>query len=56
MKQTSTPFEEGKKMDVLRKIYSRATSIPIHNVELIWKDYDAYENNLNKLTVTFDYY
>ena len=38
-------------MDALRKTYHRAIAIPINNVEAIWRDYDAYENNLNKLTV-----
>ena len=38
-------------MDDLRRVYQRAVSVPLTNIEAIWKDYDAYENGLNKLTV-----
>ena len=37
-------------MDALRKVYARAISTPLEGVEAIWHAYDAYENNLNKLT------
>ena len=37
-------------MDALRKIYQRAVVVPHANLELIWKDYDAFENELNKMT------
>ena len=43
-------FELGVKTDTLRKIYYRAISIPIINIESIWRDYDAYENNANRMT------
>ncbi len=43
-------WKEGKKMDDLRRVYQRAVSVPLSNIEAIWKDYDAYENGLNKLT------
>ncbi|EPQ28874.1 uncharacterized protein PFL1_03676 [Pseudozyma flocculosa PF-1] len=43
-------WKEGQKMDDLRRVYQRAVSVPVANVEAIWKDYDAYENGLNKLT------
>ena len=39
-------------MDLLRKLYQKAVKIPLSNVEQIWKDYDAFENGLNKLTVS----
>ena len=44
-------FEEQQKMELLRKIFSRAIIIPTSSVESIWKEYDAFENSLNKLTV-----
>lgn len=44
-------YEEQLKMDQLRKIFHRALQIPLLNIEDIWKDYDAYENSLSKLTV-----
>ncbi|KAJ1023454.1 hypothetical protein NDA16_003071 [Ustilago loliicola] len=43
-------WKEGQKMDDLRRVYQRAVSVPLTNIEAIWKDYDAYENGLNKLT------
>lgn len=38
-------------MDQLRKAYQRAIQAPINNVESIWQEYNAFENNLVKLTV-----
>lgn len=49
--QTSTTWEEQQKMDALRKVYHRAVQIPLENVETLWKDYEAFENGLNKITV-----
>ena len=43
-------WQEGQRMDQLRRVYQRAVSIPLDHVEVIWKDYDAFENSLNKLT------
>ncbi|CAG8442158.1 2693_t:CDS:10, partial [Ambispora gerdemannii] len=48
--ETTSLWEEQQKMDQMRKTFKRATSIPIHNVEHIWKEYDAFENGLNKIT------
>lgn len=43
-------YEEQQKMDLLRKTYVRATSVPIAAIESIWKEYDAFESDLNKIT------
>eukprot|EP01117_Protostelium_nocturnum_P000460 TRINITY_DN1052_c1_g1_i1.p1 TRINITY_DN1052_c1_g1~~TRINITY_DN1052_c1_g1_i1.p1 ORF type:complete len:662 (-),score=222.39 TRINITY_DN1052_c1_g1_i1:94-2079(-) len=40
--------DEGNKTSQLRKIYQRAITTPIQNVETIWKDYDTWESELNK--------
>ncbi|KAI5120731.1 hypothetical protein M0805_006437 [Coniferiporia weirii] len=48
--EASSTWEEQQKMDTLRKIYQRAVQIPIENVEMLWKDYEAFENSLNKIT------
>ncbi len=32
-------------------MYQRALETPIHNLENLWKDYEAFENEVNKLTV-----
>lgn len=41
--------EEDKKISSLRKLYHRAIENPMHNLETIWKDYDTFENDLNKI-------
>ncbi|ORX39874.1 hypothetical protein BD324DRAFT_667355 [Kockovaella imperatae] len=43
-------WETQQQMDSLRKIYQRAVCIPLNNVEILWKAYDAFESGLNKLT------
>eukprot|EP00123_Amoebidium_parasiticum_P011934 comp20998_c0_seq1/m.28158 comp20998_c0_seq1/g.28158 ORF comp20998_c0_seq1/g.28158 comp20998_c0_seq1/m.28158 type:complete len:745 (-) comp20998_c0_seq1:702-2936(-) len=43
-------YEEGQKMTALRQVYQKAVVNPIMNVEQLWKEYDQYENGLNKLT------
>ncbi|KAE8226512.1 hypothetical protein CF319_g912 [Tilletia indica] len=43
-------YKEGQKMDDLRRVYHRALSIPVNNIELIWRDYDQWESSLNKVT------
>jgi len=47
--KTSTPIEDSVKMEQLRKLYQRAVVNPMQNLESIWKEYDAFENGLNKL-------
>jgi cleavage stimulation factor subunit 3 len=37
-------------MDQLRKTYHRAIVIPLENIEKLWKDYDAFENGLSRMT------
>jgi hypothetical protein len=49
--QTTSQFEEGQKIDAMRKLYQRAIENPMHNLEGIWKEYDAFENGLNKIIV-----
>ncbi|KAJ3179227.1 mRNA 3'-end-processing protein rna14 [Gaertneriomyces sp. JEL0708] len=48
--ETNSVYEEQQKMDSLRKAFHRAIWIPLANIEQLWKDYDAFENGLNKLT------
>lgn len=43
-------YEEQQKMDSLRKTYHRALSVPISNIEQLWRDYDAYEHSLSRMT------
>lgn len=44
-------WQDQQKMDHLRKIYQRATCIPVNGVETMWKEYDQFEMGLNKTTV-----
>ncbi|BGP22110.1 mRNA 3'-end-processing protein rna14 [Rhodotorula toruloides] len=43
-------WEDQQKMDSLRKAFQRAVQAPVNNVEAIWQDYNAFENNLSKMT------
>ena len=47
----SNPVEEGRRIDALRRAYHRAVVLPMNNVEALWRDYDAFENSLNKFMV-----
>jgi cleavage stimulation factor subunit 3 len=49
-REASNQWQAGQKMDDIRRAYQRAVSVPLANVELIWREYDAYENGLNRLT------
>lgn len=40
-------------MDALRKIYQRAVTIPLENVEQLWQEYERFENGLNHTLVSF---
>jgi cleavage stimulation factor subunit 3 len=49
-REANNQWQAGQKMDDIRRAYQRAVSVPLANVELIWREYDAYENGLNRLT------
>lgn len=49
-REANGSWQEGQKMDQLRRVYQRAVSVPLDSVEAIWREYDAYENGLNKVT------
>jgi len=49
--ETSTTWDAQQKMDALRSAYHRAVVVPVENVESIWRELDAFETNLNKITV-----
>ncbi len=44
-------WEEQQKNDQLRKVYQRAVIVPVTNVEVLWREYDMFENTVNKQTV-----
>ncbi|KAI8055765.1 hypothetical protein BDF22DRAFT_617985 [Syncephalis plumigaleata] len=43
-------YEEQQKMDATRRAYRRVIAIPVMNVEALWRDYDAFENGLSRMT------
>ncbi|CAG8972390.1 hypothetical protein HYALB_00007143 [Hymenoscyphus albidus] len=45
-----TSWQDQQKMDQLRKAYQRAICIPMSSVNVLWKEYDQFEMNLNKMT------
>jgi cleavage stimulation factor subunit 3 len=44
-------WQDQQKMDSLRKVYQKAVTMPVHGVEQLWREYDQFEQGLNKLTV-----
>ncbi|KAJ2584695.1 mRNA 3'-end-processing protein rna14 [Coemansia sp. RSA 1836] len=48
--QTNAPYEEQQKIELLRETYQAAVAIPHLKVEEIWKNYDVFENRLDRAT------
>ncbi|KAJ2745040.1 mRNA 3'-end-processing protein rna14 [Coemansia sp. BCRC 34301] len=48
--QTNAPYEEQQKVELLRQTYQAAVAIPHAKVEEIWKNYDVFENRLDRAT------
>ena len=45
-------WQDQQKMDLLRKAFHRAIAVPTDVVESLWREYDAFEMSLNKMTVS----
>ncbi|KAJ5576825.1 RNA-processing protein HAT helix [Penicillium sp. DV-2018c] len=43
-------WQDQQKMDLLRKAYQRALGVPTQALNTLWKEYDQFEMNLNKVT------
>ncbi|KAJ2911679.1 hypothetical protein MD484_g8737, partial [Candolleomyces efflorescens] len=46
----SSTWEKQRQTDALRKAYHQAVQIPLDNVERLWSDLAAFENDLNSIT------
>ncbi len=44
----ASPEDTKTQMNKLREVYHRALVIPLENLEALWRDYDQYENSLNR--------
>ena len=44
-------WQDQQKMDLLRKTYQSAVCVPTQAVESLWREYNAFEMGLNKMTV-----
>ncbi|XP_057445696.1 cleavage stimulation factor subunit 77 isoform X2 [Lotus japonicus] len=40
--------EESQRMLALRKVYQKAIVTPTHHIEQLWKDYENFENSVNR--------
>ncbi|CAI0400056.1 unnamed protein product [Linum tenue] len=40
--------EESQRMIALRKVYQRAIITPTHHVEQLWREYEIFENSVNR--------
>jgi cleavage stimulation factor subunit 3 len=45
-------WQDQQKMDLLRKAYQRAVTVPTSALNGLWKEYDQLEMSLNKTTVS----
>jgi cleavage stimulation factor subunit 3 len=45
-----TSWEDGQKMDSLRKAYRQAVVIPTKELQSLWRDYHTFEHSLSQLT------
>ena len=45
-------WQDKQKMDLLRKAFHQAISIPTEAVELLWREYDSFEMGLSKMAVS----
>ncbi|TVU34518.1 hypothetical protein EJB05_16353 [Eragrostis curvula] len=43
-----TPQEESHRMTTVRKVYQKAILVPTNHVELLWKDYENFENTVSR--------
>ncbi|KAH8105429.1 hypothetical protein BXZ70DRAFT_920835 [Cristinia sonorae] len=46
--EAATTWDEGQKMDAIRKAYQRAVQTPMENVKRLWEEYSEFETGLNK--------
>ncbi|KAI2808562.1 Cleavage stimulation factor subunit 3 [Blomia tropicalis] len=44
-------YAENQKISAVRRVYQRGIIIPMLNIETFWKDYLAYESNINQMFV-----
>lgn len=49
--ETQTTWDAQQRMDAIRSAFHRAVVVPLENVEVLWRELDAFETNLNKITV-----
>merc|ERR1719495_2667900 len=42
-------YAENQKITAIRKVYQRAVITPIMNIELLWKEYSTFEQNVNPI-------
>ncbi|KAH3758944.1 cleavage stimulation factor subunit 3 [Pelomyxa schiedti] len=47
----TTQREEGNKIVLVRKTYHRALRVPMHGLETVWHDYEAWEGTFNPMMV-----
>lgn len=41
-------WESKKKMDLLRRAYQRAIAVPTRNLNVLWREYEQFENSIDK--------
>lgn len=44
--------DQARRAGLLRTVYHAAVMIPMHGVEALWREYDAFENEIHKQNVS----
>ena len=45
-------WQDKSKMDALRSAYQRAIAVPTSSLNALWKEYDVFETQSNKVNVS----
>ncbi|KAJ9076267.1 mRNA 3'-end-processing protein rna14, variant 2 [Entomophthora muscae] len=48
--ESSNDWEQQQNIEKIRKVYHKAISIPTILIDQIWKDYETFENHINRVT------
>lgn len=41
-------WDEQRKVEAIRKVYHRCLGLPLNILESLWKEYEVFENLVNK--------
>lgn len=51
--EAKSTWEEQSRVSEVRALVGRAVRVPMEDLEAVWREYDAFEGQVNRLTVSF---